>query len=157
VSWWLLCRPRGGFEGGHAGTCIRSSSVRRLEGLADGGTWAAQRPAWRRPVSTGPHSVGVALQCPRWQHSGVDGHTGSGVTEGTCSVHLAPRPRPGRVPGWWLYAPRGRCCPLSRGAHGGRTRAGGAVPKNDADHPAQHLYNAGDGCTAMGCSNSARI
>jgi hypothetical protein len=28
---------------------------------------------------------------------------------------------------------------------------------NDTSHPAQHLYNVGDGCTVVGCSNSTEI
>jgi hypothetical protein len=41
-----------------------SSSVLRLEGLADGGSWAAQRPSWQRPVNAGPHSVGDGAAVP---------------------------------------------------------------------------------------------
>jgi hypothetical protein len=75
ASWWLLCLSRGGFEGGHAGTLAWSSFVSRLEGLADGGPWVAQRPVWLRPVSSGSHSVGnaptvpgMAAQRRRWPH-----------------------------------------------------------------------------------------
>jgi hypothetical protein len=35
--------------------------------------------------------------------------------------------------------------------------AGGTMSENDTNHPAQHLYNVGDGCTAAGCSNSAGV
>jgi hypothetical protein len=72
---------RGDFEGGPAGARVWSSSVHRFEGLADEGAWVAQRPAWRRPVSKGPHGVwdgstvlGVESQRLGWPHRvGGDG------------------------------------------------------------------------------------
>jgi hypothetical protein len=55
---------RGGFEGGCVGVLAWSSSIRQLEGPADGGSGAAQRPAWWRPASLGSHSVGDGLAVP---------------------------------------------------------------------------------------------
>jgi hypothetical protein len=63
-AWWPLCLSRGGFEGGPAGVLAQSLSVHQLEGLADGGSRVAQRPAWWRPVSTGSHSVGDGVAVP---------------------------------------------------------------------------------------------
>jgi hypothetical protein len=86
TSWWLLCLSRGGFEGGCAGVLARSSSVRQLEGLADGGSGAVQRSAWRRPVSSGSHGVGdghavleIVAQRRGWPHR-------AGVTEEMRSI-----------------------------------------------------------------------
>jgi hypothetical protein len=41
--------------------------------------------------------------------------------------------------------------------HGGRTGAGGIVSNNVTSHHAHYMYNAGDGCTVAGCSNSAGV
>jgi hypothetical protein len=68
------------------------------------------------PSAQAPTVSGMASQCLGWRHSAGDGRTGSEVTEGTCSSHLASWHRPRRALGWWPYAPRGRCCPFLRGA-----------------------------------------
>jgi hypothetical protein len=56
VTWQLLCLSRGGFEGGLAG--VRLLFIHYFEGLADGGVWAAQGSAWRRPIGTSSHNAG---------------------------------------------------------------------------------------------------
>jgi hypothetical protein len=93
-----------------------------------------------------------------WLHSGGhragDGHTGSEVMEKTCSAHPASRRRPGRAPGWWAYAPRGRRCPFSRGA---ALRKDGSGWHSVDNHPAQHLYSAGDSRTVADCLNNAGV
>jgi hypothetical protein len=75
ASWWLLCLSRSGFEGGRAGVLAWLSSVRQLEGPADEGFGVVQQPAWRRPISSGLHSVGngsavpeMATQRRGWPH-----------------------------------------------------------------------------------------
>jgi hypothetical protein len=72
--------------------------------------------AWRHPIGTGSHSAGdgstaseVAAQGRGWPHwAGGDG--------GMCFAHPASRHRPARSPGRRLYASRGYCRTLSRGA-----------------------------------------
>jgi hypothetical protein len=49
---------------GLTGTHVWLPFVHQFEGLADGRAWAAQWLAWRRPVSTGPHSVGDGPTVP---------------------------------------------------------------------------------------------
>jgi hypothetical protein len=81
ASWRLLCLSRGVFGGGRAGILAWLSSVRRFEGPTDVGSGAAQRSAWRRPVSSGPHGVGddpavpgMVAQRRGWPHkAGGDG------------------------------------------------------------------------------------
>jgi hypothetical protein len=58
ASWHALCPPRSDFEGGVLKSSVESSSVRRLEGAADGRSYGAQQLVWRRLVASYPHSVG---------------------------------------------------------------------------------------------------
>jgi hypothetical protein len=67
------------------------SSVRRLEGHADGG-WKSYNSGCGDVLSSrAPVVLGMALQCLGWWHSDGDGRTGPEVTEETCSAGLTSR------------------------------------------------------------------
>jgi hypothetical protein len=110
TSWWLLCLSRGGFEGGRAGVLAWSSFVHQFQGPVDEGSRAVQRPTWRRPVSSGLHSVGNGSAVPGMatQHRGWPHRAGG--DKGDASWR-----HPGWTLNWWSYAFRERHCPLSRG------------------------------------------
>jgi hypothetical protein len=69
-----------------------------FEGLAEGRALGAQASAWRCPVGTGRHSVGVDPQRRGWPHGAGDGRTVPEMVEKTCFVHPASRRHPDRVP-----------------------------------------------------------
>jgi hypothetical protein len=86
ASWWLLCLSRGGFEGGRAGVLAWSSFVHQFQGPVDEGSRAVQRPTWRRPVSSGLHSVGNGSAVPGMatQHWGWPHRAGGDKGDALC-------------------------------------------------------------------------
>jgi hypothetical protein len=124
ASWWILCPSWGGFEGSSIAALVWSPYVRRSRarltkdrGMHSGGRGDVLS-IW---VST---VLGMARQCPRWQHSGGDDWTGPEVTEETCSTGLTSQHCPRLARGRWLYPFRGCHRPLSRGATRRRYRNG---------------------------------
>jgi hypothetical protein len=73
ASWRVLCSYRSGFEGGGAVVGRPAAAAGQLEGVINGGPYAAQ---WRRLVPVHSNNIGMSSQCSAWRDSGGDDRTG---------------------------------------------------------------------------------